>query len=653
MVQKEDEERARPKDPSAADLLTAADIFGEVLESLGEEYEAPPPDAQPLSERRSPIKVQVSEPGDDKPSIASSVPDVLPDELANLLDAFDPQPAEPIAEPISTAFEPEEVEPEPIAPEMVAAGPIAVEAFEPAIEPAFDPDPVEAEPLPPKPLEAEPIVAAEDDVPAVLDEPPSVLIEPPVSAPASDAAFTPEADDEEVLDSVLPAGEEGEPELGPSIEASPRPRSKSARARRRGRSGFSPEEALRDLQNLRPPHLSKPAVSSGPIDLASLVEQALGSPLGKSRGPEPVVDGTYGPYRLLQKIAVGGMAEVFKAKRTGVEGFEKVVAVKRILPHLSDNKEFVDMFIDEAKMVAGLTHPNIVQISDLGKIDKSYYIAMEYVHGRDLRTILRRAKDRGLRLPLDLTVLIVSRVCSALEFAHRKKDERGRPMLIVHRDISPQNILISFEGEVKLTDFGIAKAATKARITDAGALRGKLLYMSPEQAWGKSMDKRSDLFSLGIVFYEMITDQKPFLGSSEMSILEMVRECRVAPPSDVNPRIPERLEKVVMTALERDPDHRYQDAVEMFRDLDRVLHERQAPTAVELTRFLELLFDEEERSDARPEDHAADAAPARALEEEFGDGAGGSDPSPTRASDPGGIKDPLSIQNLLKRFGIK
>ena len=221
------------------------------------------------------------------------------------------------------------------------------------------------------------------------------------------------------------------------------------------------------------------------------------------------------------------MAEVFKAKRTGVEGFEKVVAVKRILPHLSDNKEFVDMFIDEAKMVAGLAHPNIVQISDLGKLEKSYYIAMEYVHGRDLRSILRRAKERGLRLPLDLTVLIVSKVCSALEFAHRKKDERGRPMLIVHRDISPQNILISFEGEVKLTDFGIAKAATKARITDAGALRGKLLYMTPEQAWGKPMDRRSDLFSLGIVFYEMVTDQKPFLGSSEMSILEMVRECRV------------------------------------------------------------------------------------------------------------------------------
>jgi serine/threonine protein kinase len=329
------------------------------------------------------------------------------------------------------------------------------------------------------------------------------------------------------------------------------------------------------------------------------------------------------------------------------------VAVKRILPHLSDNKEFVEMFIDEAKMVAGLTHPNIVQISDLGKLEKSYYIAMEYVHGRDLRTILRRAKDRGLRLPLDLTVLIVSKVCSALEFAHRKKDERGRPMLIVHRDISPQNILISFEGEVKLTDFGIAKAATKARITDAGALRGKLLYMSPEQAWGKPMDRRSDVFSLGIVFYEMVTDQKPFLGSSEMSILEMVRECRVAPPSDVNPRIPEKLEKVVMTALERDPDHRYQDAAEMYRDLDRVLHERQPPTANELTRFMELLFDEEERIDALPPPADAADEPAQEVEFEHPPDVASAEPPTSTTTDSGVIKDPLSIQKLLKRFGIK
>jgi hypothetical protein len=231
---------------------------------------------------------------------------------------------------------------------------------------------------------------------------------------------------------------------------------------------------------------------SGALDLGALAESAFaaadfGRPPARTPSTAPALAAaapsaqeTYGPYHLLEKIAVGGMAELFRAKRTGVEGFEKVLAVKRILPHLSDNKEFVDMFIDEAKMVAGLGHPNIVQIFDLGKIEKSYYIAMEYVHGRDLRSILRRAKERAVAVPQEVAVLIASKVCSALEYAHRKKDDKGQKMKIVHRDVSPQNILISFEGEVKLTDFGIAKAATKATAHESGALRGKLLYMSPE-----------------------------------------------------------------------------------------------------------------------------------------------------------------------------
>jgi serine/threonine protein kinase len=362
-------------------------------------------------------------------------------------------------------------------------------------------------------------------------------------------------------------------------------------------------------------------------------------------------DEVYGPYRLLERVAVGGMAEVFKAKRSGVEGFEKIVAVKRILAHLSDNKEFVEMFIDEAKMVACLTHPNIVQISDLGRLEGAYYIAMDYVHGRDLRSILRRSRDRGLRLPLDLSIFVVGRVCSALEYAHRKKDERGRPLQIVHRDISPQNILISFEGDVKLADFGIAKAASKAHTTDRGALRGKLLYMSPEQASGKPVDLRSDIFSLGIVFYEMVTEQKPFMGTSEMSILETVRECRVAPPTSLNPRIPSSLEKVVMKALERDPDQRYQDGAEMQRDLDRILRERQAPTANELARFMELLFEPYERgrppADEPPWSEPARDVPAPGLEIEF-DGQHGEGASEQRPA-----QDQGSLQRLLKRFGIK
>jgi serine/threonine protein kinase len=333
---------------------------------------------------------------------------------------------------------------------------------------------------------------------------------------------------------------------------------------------------------------------------------------------------------LLDRVAIGGMAEVFKAKRTGAEGFEKVVALKRILPHLSDNKEFLDMFVDEAKMVAGLTHPNIVQIYELDRIEKSYYIAMEYVHGRDLRTIMKRAREKGLRMPLDLSLRVVSQVCAALEYAHRKKDEKGRPMQIVHRDVSPQNILISFEGEVKLVDFGIAKAATKASNTDRGALRGKLLYMSPEQAWGRTIDRRSDVFSLGIVLYEMVTETKPFIGAgTELTILELVRQCVITPAREVNPRVPAALDRVIMKALTRDPAERYQDAGQMQRGLERFLRERPPVTARDLARFLELLFDRAEREEGSPEDR-------RGAHE------GAVDPGP----------DPMSLDSLLKRFGI-
>jgi serine/threonine protein kinase len=299
----------------------------------------------------------------------------------------------------------------------------------------------------------------------------------------------------------------------------------------------------------------------------------------------------YGRYSLLERVAAGGMAEVFRAKRKGVEGFEKVVAVKRIHSHLSTNHDFVEMFIAEAKMVASLSHPNIVQIFDLGKIEDSYYIAMEFVEGRDLRTILTRARNRGTLLGVDLAALIASRVGAALEYAHRNRNPEGRELRIVHRDVSPQNILVSNEGEVKLVDFGIAKAATKASHTDSGSLRGKLLYMSPEQAWGRPVDKRSDLFSLGAVFFEILTGHLLFSGSSEMSILERVREARFVPPSALNPAVPIELEAIITRLLKKDPDERYQDASEMLKDLDSYLRRRPAVGSAELARFVARLFE--------------------------------------------------------------
>jgi serine/threonine protein kinase len=356
---------------------------------------------------------------------------------------------------------------------------------------------------------------------------------------------------------------------------------------------------------------------------------------------------TFGPYRFLQRVAVGGMAEVFKATRTGIGGFEKVVAVKRLLTHLGRNRKLVDLFINEAKMVAGLNHPNIVQIFDLGKIDDSYFIAMEYVHGRDLLSVARRARERGMRMPMDLAGLVVRGICAALGYAHRKQDDQGRPMRIVHRDVSPQNILLSFDGEVKLTDFGIAKAATMAMSSDSGRLRGKLLYMSPEQAWGRTTDARSDLFSLGVVLYELLTDHKPFGGESDTNILEAVRNCRPASPSSLNPRVPEALERVVTRALQRDPDGRYQDAMAMDQDLERAFGDRRGATARELERFMDLLFDPAERNGANQE--AAGAEPRHEpggpmLELDF-------EPPPA----PGGRPKPAepSIEELLKRLKSK
>jgi serine/threonine protein kinase len=652
--------------PPEQDPLTSDDIFGEILDEVGGHRlgsAATPPGAEP---RRAPIRVQVSEPGEPAPARPArgasrsgpgrpAVKELLPEDVAALLDAFEQ-------------------------PEVDAAQALGIE---PGVAPS-DPEPA----LPQDPLleletdEEEGLAASEfDDVPLEPADAPEVfaLDEPAAEdAPPAAEAAAPEPEP--------PAHEE--PELRLDVEDEPPPYAAAMDEEplppppppaHSGESGT--DEGLRDLMNLMRLNKSRthkmgsgpnkftvasPSASAeaAPLDLLAVAERAFAQASAAVATPTPAPPAAppaaptseirYGPYRLLQRVAVGGMAEVFRAKRTGVEGFEKVVAVKRILPHLSDNKEFVDMFINEAKMVAGLTHPSIVQIFDLGKIDKTYFIAMDYVHGRDLRSIMRRAREKGLRIPLDLSVLIASRVCSALEFAHRKKDERGRPMLIVHRDVSPQNILISFEGEVKLTDFGIAKAATKASVTDAGALRGKLLYMSPEQAWGKPMDRRSDLFSLGIVFYEMTTEQKPFVGSSEMSVLEMVRECRVAPPSEINPRIPERLERVLLQALARDPEDRYQDAAEMYRDLERVLHERQPPTAADLARFMEVLFDEAERSEAPPEAAGSLHAPDESGEVhlEFEEGPAG-EPDPAPPPPPPATRDPMSIQKLLKRFGIK
>ncbi len=305
--------------------------------------------------------------------------------------------------------------------------------------------------------------------------------------------------------------------------------------------------------------------------LPPAVPPSLPSPIPPTELEEEPVLEQFGNYNLLEKVAVGGMAELFKARQRGVHNFEKIVAIKRILPHLSDNDEFVRMFIDEAKLAAQLSHPNIVQIYDLGKASGFYYIAMEYVDGRDLRSVLRKVREYKLPMPEALAAAVIMKMASALDYAHRKRAIDDKELQLVHRDISPQNILISYEGAVKLVDFGIAKAATKSTQTQSGALKGKLLYMSPEQALGQPLDGRSDVYSLGLVLAELLTGERCFQADSELGVLEKVRLGKVVDVRTINPAISVEMGTILGKVLQKDVDLRYASARLLERDLKALL----------------------------------------------------------------------------------
>ncbi len=285
----------------------------------------------------------------------------------------------------------------------------------------------------------------------------------------------------------------------------------------------------------------------------------------------------FGKYLLLDRISVGGMAEVFKAKSYGVEGFEKVIAIKRILPSMGEDKDFIKMFIDEAKIAGQLSHANICQIFELGKHQGAHFIAMEYIWGKDLLQIQNRLRKQGQIMQVAMACYVIAKVCEGLDYAHRKRDPMGRQLEIVHRDCSPQNILISYEGEVKLIDFGIARAASRSSRTNAGVLKGKFGYMSPEQVRGLPLDHRSDLFAVGTVFYESLTGERLFQGESDFSTLEKVRNADVRPPSQLNHSIPPEVEGIVMRALARDVKQRYQAGGEMHADLQSFLTRQEVP----------------------------------------------------------------------------
>ena len=300
-----------------------------------------------------------------------------------------------------------------------------------------------------------------------------------------------------------------------------------------------------------------------------------------------------GRHVVLGYLATGGMAEIFLARVSGLPGFQKMVVIKRILPQLATKADFIEMFLDEARIAATLQHPNVVQMYDVGVVDGNYFIAMEYLHGEDVRSLMKTLyRNQDERLPLEHALNIIIGVSSGLHYAHEKVGFDGKPLDIIHRDVTPQNIIVTYEGGVKLLDFGIAKASNRFGETRFGTLKGKVPYMSPEQCRGESLDRRSDIFSLGIMLYELSLGRRLYRGASDFEILKQIVEGTVTPPHQIDPGYNLALEKIVMKALEKERDKRYQTARELQADLETLVREeRMYVSPIALQQFMERVFE--------------------------------------------------------------
>lgn len=323
---------------------------------------------------------------------------------------------------------------------------------------------------------------------------------------------------------------------------------------------------------------------------------------------------TFGRYRLLRKLASGGMGQVLLAMK-GAKGFEKLVVIKRILPHLVEDEEFFQMFVDEATVAMRLDHPNIARINEFGEEQGVHFLEMEYISGEDIRRIEKRARDVGLVLPLGFILRVIIDAASGLDFAHKARDFRGNPLNIVHRDVSPQNILVGFDGSVKIIDFGVAKAAGRSQRTASGVLKGKFPYMSPEQAEGLDLDPRSDVFALGIVLWELLTGRRLFKGDNDLASQRLVRACHVVAPSSVAPSVPQGLDPIVMKALAKRVEDRYPDAASFRVALeDFALQNAISTSSSQLIDLLKPLYAERIERETDPESLAEDDAGLTGLE---------------------------------------
>ena len=309
---------------------------------------------------------------------------------------------------------------------------------------------------------------------------------------------------------------------------------------------------------------------------------------------------TFGRYELLKRLAGGGMGEVYLARQRGIDGFQKLLVIKTLLPHLCEDEEFITMFKDEARVSAQLIHPNICQVFEFDQVSGVFYMCMEYLRGEDLRRFWKACETKGTPLRVPLICRVIADAAAGLDFAHSMRDHTGEPYNIVHRDISPQNILVTFEGGVKVIDFGVAKAAGRAQHTRTGALKGKYSYMSPEQVAGHEIDGRSDIFALGIVLHELLTGRRLFKADSDVQTLARVREALVPPPSRLNPQLPPGLDAIVLKALAKDPDNRYRTAQEFRLALeDWLIQGRMSASSAHLAEFLKGIYAERLDKEAR------------------------------------------------------
>jgi TonB family protein len=598
-----------PAAPAPEQKLTSQDIFGDVLAEFDEEAIAP---VRPTAPAPPPAPVApVAPPVPRPPAAATSQDDEIKRRLeATLSGVLEPEPRprpQPAAPPPPAVPPPRRAETLLGSNDVDALLSRTLSNLELGRSRPGAPRPVAPAAPPPAPPAAAPPVRSSENGPVSQPAPAA----PPPEGTAVRKAPRPVGDfDFSELEELARTGIRRPEPVRPAPEpprpvpAAPPPPSPAPEPPRVFDLTPPPAEALR---------LDLPEIPSLPEPPAPVEEPLAPPPPAPARLPGdfaatqriPVIaeepGERFGQYTLLDRIAVGGMAEVWKARMRGVEGFQKTVAIKRILSHMTDNAEFVGMFIDEAKLAAQLSHPNIVHIYDLGKIGRDYYIAMEYVEGRDLRSLLNAARRKGLRLPLGLALLIAARIASALDYAHRKRDFEDREMGLVHRDVSPQNVLLTFDGDVKLCDFGIAKAVSKASHTQVGALKGKLQYMSPEQAWGRPLDARSDLFSLGAVLFEMVTGERLFPGDSELSVLEAVRQGRIRSPRQVDPSIPQEVDEIVTRALAIEPQDRFASAGEMKQRIEAALAAL-SPTAgpTDLAAFIERALSPEPLAESEP-----------------------------------------------------